>query len=107
MLQMHNEICHNLEVVTVRDRLNQLLASIRRDYAGVIENLCGDWEGDTLHVSFRAYGFDIASDVHIGDHILEWDGTISDNADLFRGKIQRTIQLRLAEVLGAGRRRAA
>lgn len=107
MPPMHDEILHNLESSTVRHKLDQLLEAIRRDYVGVIENLHGDWDGDTLHVSFSAYGFEISSDVHLGDHVLEWDGHISNNAFLFRGKIQRTIQSRLSEMLGIRQQRAA
>ena len=107
MPAMHNEIVHNLESVAVRQRLDQLLASIRRDYVGVIENLTGHWNGDTLNISFRAYGFDISSLVHVGDHVLEWDGFVSNNAGHFRDKIQRTIQARLSEVVGTSYRRAA
>ena len=99
MHAMHSEILHNLETVAVRNRLDSLLDRIRADYADMVNDLEGDWEGDTLHISFNAYGFDIASDVRVGPERIEWSGYVPTHATLFRGKIQRTIQVKLAESL--------
>jgi hypothetical protein len=100
MPALHSEITHNLEATTVRHRLDDLLESVRTEYAGMVRDLRCSWEGDTLHISFRAYGFDIASDVHVGAERVEWDGHIPTRATLFVGKIKRTIDHKLAEVLG-------
>ena len=96
---MHSEICHNLEAVAVRNRLDSLLDRIRADYADMVSDLESDWRGDTLHISFSAYGFDIASEVHIGPERIEWDGYVPPRATLFRSKIQRTINGKLSESL--------
>jgi hypothetical protein len=99
MPALHSEISHCLEATTVRLRLDSLLESVRTDYAGMVRDLRGSWDGDTLHISFRAYGFNIASDVHVGAERIEWDGYIPMQANLFVGKIKRTIDHKLAEVL--------
>jgi hypothetical protein len=104
---MHNQISHNLESVAVRRGLDQLLAAVRKDYRGVIDDLECGWDGDTLHVRFRAYGYPIESSVHVGDHVLEWDGYVPTSAAIVRTKLQRTIETKLNEMLRSGARRAA
>ncbi len=107
MPALHNEFPHKMESVTVRRCLNELMEAVRDDYRGVINDLQGTWEGDTLHISFRAYGFPITADVHVGHHVLEWDGYVPTNASIVRAKVQRTIETKLAEMLRVGHRRAA
>ena len=104
---MHSEFSHNLESVAVRRCLDQLLEAVRDDYRGVISELQGTWQGDTLHVNFRAYGFAIAADVHVGHHVLEWNGYVPTNASIVRAKLQRTIETKLSEMLRTGSRKAA
>ena len=107
MPAMHSEFSHNLESVTVRRSLDALMAAIRDDYRGVIDDLTGDWEGDTLHVTFTAYGHKVNSDVHVGHNVLEWNGYIPTSASIVRAKLQRTIEMKLSEMLRLGSRRAA
>lgn len=99
MPALHSEISHNLENNAVRCRLDSMLESIRIEYAGMVSDLQGAWEGDTLHISFNAYGFEIASEVHISPQRIEWDGHVPSRANLFVGKIQRTIHGKLSEML--------
>lgn len=107
MPALHSEIAHNLKSPDVRRHLDQLLVSTGHDYADVIENLQWNWEQDTLHFSFYAYGFAIAADVHLGPGLLEWDGYVPSRASFVCGKIQRTIQGKLAEMLKCCAREAA
>ena len=99
MHAMHSEICHNLEANAVRNRLDSMLDQIRADYADMVNDLESDWEGDTLHISFTAYGFEIASDFRVGPERIEWEGHVPPRATLFRSKIQRTINGKLTESL--------
>lgn len=107
MPALHSEIAHNIESLTVRKHLDQLLLTTSVDYADVIDNLTWNWEGDTLHISFHAYGFGIAADVHVGPQLLVWDGYVPSRATFVCGKIQRTIQSKLAEMLHSCSRKAA
>ncbi len=104
MPALHSEISHNLENSAVRCRLDSMLESIRIEYAGMVSDLQGAWEGDTLHISFNAYGFEIASEVHISPQRIEWDGHVPSRANLFVGKIQRTIHSKLSDMLHAAHR---
>ena len=101
MPALHSEIAHNIDSSTVRKHLDQLLVSTGTNYADVIDGLQWAWEGDTLHISFFAYGFSIAADVHVGPQMLVWDGYIPARATFVCGKIQRTIQGKLSEMLNS------
>lgn len=107
MAAMHSQINHNMESFAVRRCLDQLLDSVREDYRGVIDHLHGQWDGDTLHVTFQAYGYPIETSVHVGNHVLEWDGYVPTSARIVLDKLQRTIETKLNEMVRIGSRRAA
>ena len=107
MTALHSELVHNVSMTTIRKHLDQLLQSTAANYADVIDDLRWNWEGDTMHISFYAYGFSIAADVHVGPRTLEWDGYVPSRATFVCNKIQRTIQSKLAEMLHSCSREAA
>lgn len=100
MPRVSTTIHHQLSKDEARSRIDGLIDAIRRDYADMVSQLQGNWNGDTLEVSFTAYGFDIASDVHVHPETVDVDAQIPLAALPFKGKIQRTIVGKLEEVLG-------
>jgi hypothetical protein len=107
MPALHSEISHNLATPSVRKHLEQLLRATATDYADVIEDLQWKWQSDSLQFSFFAYGFAIAAEVHLVPGKLTWDGYVPNRATFVCGKIQRTIQSKLAGMLKVCARDAA
>lgn len=100
MAAIRTEVPHDLEVDVARQRVDRLLNEIRQQYPDMVTDLRGEWSENVLNVSFRAYGFDIVSNVHVHERRVAVIGTIPLAALPFKGKIQRTIVDKLTELLG-------
>jgi hypothetical protein len=100
MPSIRTEVPHRLGHDEARDRLETLMQSIHDDYPDMVREFSSRWEANTLRVSFVAYGFSIASDVHVEADRVKVDGNVPLAALPFRGKIQQTIVGKLNQILG-------
>jgi hypothetical protein len=99
MPRIETEVPHRLDVAEARQRLQDLYEIVLTEYAHMVSDLQGTWDADTLRVSFKAYGFVIASHVRVEPERVAVTGDIPLAAIPFRGKIQQTILGKLEEVL--------
>ncbi len=99
MPRIETAVNHSLGAEEAKRRLDDLMTLIRRDYSDMVSDLKGGWEGETLNVSFRAYGFNISSNVNVEPNRVAVRGEIPFAAIAFKGKIQQTIVSKLEEIL--------
>jgi hypothetical protein len=99
MPRINASVKHGLGAEQAQLRVEQLMERIRQDYGDMVSDLTGQWSDRTLQVSFRAYGFRIASDVQIEEEAIAVQSEIPLAALPFKGKIQQTIVGKLEEVL--------
>jgi hypothetical protein len=99
MPRIQSKVAHQLGATEARSRVQNLLELVQKQYGDMVQDLQGRWEADTLIVSFRAYGFNIDSNVTIEETVVAVDGNIPMTAYPFRGKIQETIVGKLEEIL--------
>ena len=90
---------HQLGRETARQRVEQFLEGVQRDYAAHISNVQGAWSGDELQFGFAAMGMPISGTLAVGESAVQVSGPLPLAAALFRGRIEQTIREELQKLL--------
>ncbi len=100
---------HQLGIDEAKARLSKFVSSLVREYPDQVHRLDSRWQGDSLQVSFSAYGFQYHWDVSVGENAVELLGEFPADANPYRGKIEKTVVGKIEDLLFAPafRRRAA
>jgi hypothetical protein len=92
-------VLHVLGREVARNRVEQFLEAVQRDYAAYISNVQGAWAGDQLRFSFTATGLAISGTMQVEESAVQVSGPLPLAAALFRGRIEQTIKGELQKLL--------
>jgi len=99
MPSFNTEVPHSLGRAAAKSRLETFLAKIEEKYQGQINEMTGQWEGDTLKYSFTTFGIKIAGTMEVQEDQVVLHGDLPFSAMMFKGKIASSIKEGLERTL--------
>jgi hypothetical protein len=83
---------HQLGQQAAKDRVQQLLDSLQREYAGQISDVQGQWDNNQLKFGFHFSGLPITCTAAVEADHVQVSSSLPLAAALFRGKIETWIR---------------
>jgi hypothetical protein len=90
---------HNLGQHPARERVEQFLNGVQRDYAGHVSDVSGEWDDNQLAFRFLASGLTVSGTLIVQETLVAVSGPLPFAAVLFRGRIEQTIREELQKLL--------
>jgi hypothetical protein len=90
---------HNLGQEPARERVEQFLEGVQRDYAAHVSDVCGEWSDNQLAFRFLASGLKVSGTLVVDETLVAVTGPLPLAAVLFRGRIEQTIRDELRKLL--------
>lgn len=91
---------HQLGQDAARARVEAFLENVQRDYAALLSQVNGQWEGNALAFGFVASGLRVSGILSVQESAAVVDGKLPLAAAFFRGQIERSIREQLLLLLG-------
>lgn len=91
---------HQLGQEAARERVETFLVNVQRDYAALVSQVSGQWNGNALAFAFVASGLSISGTLEVQESAAVVDGSLPLAAAFFRGQIERNIREQLQRLLG-------
>ena len=89
---MRIAVPHNTTLDKARKVVEQRLKNLHAQYGHYADELDHSWQGDTLHVVFKAKGMTIKGTVEITDTDVILDGKVPLLAKPFESRIRSTVE---------------
>mgnify|MGYP002623974604 CR=1 FL=1 len=102
MPSFDTEVPHSLGKEKARALLEQFIEVVKNRYQDQVSDMSGEWTGETLNYSFKAYGFTISGVVTCEDNRVHLTGQIPLAAAMFKGRIEESIRTEVEKVLSRG-----
>lgn len=99
MPKMSITVPHQLGQAEALNRIQQLAGQLKTQYGNEISDLHEQWNGPDGQFSFKAMGFNVAGDIHVGNNSVDISGDLPMMAIPFKGQIEQRIQERAAALL--------
>lgn len=99
MPKMNISVPHNLNQEDVRNRLQNLVGSLKQQYGDQLKNVQENWSGDKGDFSFTAMGVNVKGTVSVQSNSVNIEGDLPLTALPFKGTIESTIKDRLKTLL--------
>jgi hypothetical protein len=84
-----------------KERMNRLLAAVRPEIPGGIQNFEQTWNGYVAQFSFEAKGYQIGGHLTVGHNEVVFDTMLPFMVNLFRSKIEEVVTRHATELLNA------
>ena len=99
MPKVNATVANGLGKEKAKEKLDYMVERLGREYADKVQDLAGEWEDDTLKISFKAMGFDIKSNVTVGEEEVDVESQIPLAALPFKGMVQSKMVSTLEQML--------
>jgi len=99
MVPIQISVPHQLGPQAAKDRVQQFLDSLQREYASQISDVQGDWDNNGLQFGFHTSGLPIACTLDVEQDHVQVRSSLPLAAVLFRGKIESCIRDELQRML--------
>lgn len=93
------EVPHTLSKADAHDRLRGFSEKVRQHYAELVKDVEQEWEGDTLHFSFKSVGSTVTGDAKVDENAVNVDGEIPFTMMMFKSKIESVIREEITRLL--------
>jgi Putative polyhydroxyalkanoic acid system protein (PHA_gran_rgn) len=92
---------HQLGRAVARNRVEEFLVLVERQYAAQISNVEGTWTADELQFRLSASGLAISGAMRVEESVVQVSGPLPLAAALFRGRLEQTIRTELQKLLAS------
>ncbi|MEN8153911.1 MAG: polyhydroxyalkanoic acid system family protein [Acidobacteriota bacterium] len=99
MPELDISIPHQLRQDEAAERIKGLLGQMKKDYGESIQDLNEEWSGNSCRFGFSVMGSEISGTLDILNDEVRIKGGLPFTAGLFKGKIEKTIREKAAELL--------
>lgn len=99
MVPIQISVPHQLDQQAAKDRVQQFLDGLQREYAHQISGVQGDWDNNRLQFGFHTSGLPIACTLDVEPDRVQVRSSLPLAAAFFRGKIESWIRDELQRVL--------
>jgi hypothetical protein len=99
MASLSVSVPHQLGQQAALARVREFLESVRRDYAGQMSDVEGQWDDNRLQFGFRASGLTISGNMVVEESQVHVNAPLPLAAAFFRGRIENAIRDELQRLL--------
>ncbi|MBC7586967.1 MAG: polyhydroxyalkanoic acid system family protein [Chitinophagaceae bacterium] len=99
MASINISIPHSLTKEEVAAKTKNLLSSLKEKYAGMIDSVNEEWNGNQGKFNLSAKGFDVSGTMSINDSSIEIEGKMPMALSFFKGTIEKSIRNTVEEAL--------
>lgn len=93
-------IPHQLSQEEVQQRIKEVLKNVEARFAGQVQDLQQDWNGNTGTFSFKVMNMPVSGTLNINNSDISLDSKLPFAATFFEGKIRSVILEEAQKVLG-------
>ncbi len=99
MASINISIPHTSTKEEVATKTKNLLSSLKEKYAGMIDSVTEEWNGNVANFNLSAKGFDVSGIMTIKDSSIDIEGKMPMALSFFKGTIEKSITNTIEEAL--------